>query len=201
MLFPLSHHFPLFLKLFLQNNLRELWALLHYLQPDIFTASTAEKFEEGLTSSTKKRPLLFSSFLSLSSILCPLSSLSYFLCLFFLSPFSSSFSSFSSLLSSLSFRVLTSYLSHSFLVMCIGFDLAKGRINHEILRKARQLLSVFMLRRLKVGWIHVSLPSSLFPLSLSSSLSFLGLLPIITSPSPLYNTRNKSALSFPQKRK
>lgn len=31
----------------LQNNLRELWALIHYLLPDVFTASTAEWFEEG----------------------------------------------------------------------------------------------------------------------------------------------------------
>ena len=69
----------------LQNNLRELWALLHFLQPDIFTSSTAEKFEEG-------------------------------------------------------------------------FDLARGRIDQGILRKARQLLSVFMLRRLKEN-INIKLPS------------------------------------------
>merc|ERR1711871_399844 len=69
----------------LQNNLRELWALLHFLQPDIFTAATAEKFEEG-------------------------------------------------------------------------FDLARGRIDQGILRKARQLLSVFMLRRLKEN-INIKLPS------------------------------------------
>merc|ERR1711871_1920319 len=69
----------------LQNNLRELWALLHFLQPDIFTAATAEKFEEG-------------------------------------------------------------------------FDLAKGKIDQSILRKARQLLSIFMLRRLKEN-IDIKLPS------------------------------------------
>jgi SWI/SNF-related matrix-associated actin-dependent regulator of chromatin subfamily A member 5 len=31
----------------LQNNLRELWALFHYLLPDVFPASTAEYFEEA----------------------------------------------------------------------------------------------------------------------------------------------------------
>ena len=31
----------------LQNNLRELWALLHYLAPDVFTAATADPFEEA----------------------------------------------------------------------------------------------------------------------------------------------------------
>lgn len=31
----------------LQNNLRELWALFHYLMPDVFPAVTAETFEEG----------------------------------------------------------------------------------------------------------------------------------------------------------
>lgn len=30
-----------------QNNLRELWALFHYLLPDVFTTASAEKFEEG----------------------------------------------------------------------------------------------------------------------------------------------------------
>jgi SWI/SNF-related matrix-associated actin-dependent regulator of chromatin subfamily A member 5 len=69
----------------LQNNLRELWALLHFLQPDIFTPATAEKFEEG-------------------------------------------------------------------------FDLSKGRIDHRVLRKARQLLSIFMLRRIKEN-VAIKLPS------------------------------------------
>lgn len=32
----------------LQNNLRELWALLHFLAPDIFTNATSEKFEKDL---------------------------------------------------------------------------------------------------------------------------------------------------------
>jgi SWI/SNF-related matrix-associated actin-dependent regulator of chromatin subfamily A member 5 len=31
----------------LQNNLRELWALLHFLATDVFTLATAEKFETG----------------------------------------------------------------------------------------------------------------------------------------------------------
>ncbi|CAM9417402.1 unnamed protein product, partial [Choristocarpus tenellus] len=31
----------------LQNNLRELWALLHFLMPDVFSAPTAERFEQG----------------------------------------------------------------------------------------------------------------------------------------------------------
>ena len=31
----------------LQNNLRELWALLHFLATDIFTPATAECFESG----------------------------------------------------------------------------------------------------------------------------------------------------------
>ncbi|CAM9280539.1 unnamed protein product [Chrysoparadoxa australica] len=31
----------------LQNNLRELWALLHFLMPDVFTPPTAEQFEQG----------------------------------------------------------------------------------------------------------------------------------------------------------
>ena len=43
---------PAFYRLILtgtpcQNNLRELWALFHYLLPDVFTSSSAEKFEEG----------------------------------------------------------------------------------------------------------------------------------------------------------
>ena len=58
----------------LQNNLKELWAMLFYLAPDIFQSS--KPFEEG-------------------------------------------------------------------------FDLAKGHIDSVVLRKARRLLSVFMLRRLK----------------------------------------------------
>ena len=58
----------------LQNNLKELWAMLLYLSPDIFVSS--KPFEEG-------------------------------------------------------------------------FDLAKGHIDSSVLRKARKLLSVFMLRRLK----------------------------------------------------
>jgi SWI/SNF-related matrix-associated actin-dependent regulator of chromatin subfamily A member 5 len=31
----------------LQNNLRELWALLHFLASDVFTPATAERFETG----------------------------------------------------------------------------------------------------------------------------------------------------------
>lgn len=58
----------------LQNNLKELWAMLYYLAPDVFQSS--KPFEEG-------------------------------------------------------------------------FDLAKGHIDSRVLRKARKLLSVFMLRRLK----------------------------------------------------
>ena len=58
----------------LQNNLKELWAMLFYLAPDVFQSS--KPFEEG-------------------------------------------------------------------------FDLAKGHIDSVVLRKARKLLSVFMLRRLK----------------------------------------------------
>jgi SWI/SNF-related matrix-associated actin-dependent regulator of chromatin subfamily A member 5 len=61
----------------LQNNLKELWAMLFYLAPDIFQSS--KPFEEG-------------------------------------------------------------------------FDLAKGHIDSVVLRKARKLLSVFMLRRLKEVW-------------------------------------------------
>jgi len=43
---------PAFYRLILtgtpcQNNLRELWALFHYLLPDVFTNASAEKFEEG----------------------------------------------------------------------------------------------------------------------------------------------------------
>ena len=69
----------------LQNNLRELWALLHYLVPDIFTPSTGEAFEEG-------------------------------------------------------------------------FDLHKGLINSAMLRRARKLLGVFMLRRIK-DKVNIKLPS------------------------------------------
>lgn len=58
----------------LQNNLKELWAMLYYLAPDVFQSS--KPFEEG-------------------------------------------------------------------------FDLAKGHIDSAVLRRARKLLSVFMLRRLK----------------------------------------------------
>ena len=38
----------------LQNNLRELWALLHYLAPDIFTVTTAQKFEDGFDALRNK---------------------------------------------------------------------------------------------------------------------------------------------------
>ena len=69
----------------LQNNLRELWALLHYLVPDIFTPSTGEAFEEG-------------------------------------------------------------------------FDLHRGFINSAMLRRARKLLGVFMLRRIK-DKVNIKLPS------------------------------------------
>lgn len=31
----------------LQNNLRELWSLLHWLMPDVFTVNTSDVFEEG----------------------------------------------------------------------------------------------------------------------------------------------------------
>lgn len=31
----------------LQNNLHELWALFHYLAPDVFTPTTAERFQDG----------------------------------------------------------------------------------------------------------------------------------------------------------
>jgi hypothetical protein len=30
-----------------RRRLRQLWALLHFLMPDVFTAASAEKFEEG----------------------------------------------------------------------------------------------------------------------------------------------------------
>jgi SWI/SNF-related matrix-associated actin-dependent regulator of chromatin subfamily A member 5 len=69
----------------LQNNLRELWAMLHYLAPDVFTSHCAALFEEG-------------------------------------------------------------------------FDLSKGLIDSNILRQARKLLSLFMLRRIKDN-VALKLPS------------------------------------------
>ena len=68
----------------LQNNMRELWALLHYLTPEIF----------------------------------PLNSLTYFE---------------------------------------NGFDLNKGTVDNDVLRRARKLLGIFMLRRVKAD-INVKLP-------------------------------------------
>lgn len=69
----------------LQNNLRELWALLHFLASDVFTPATAERFETG-------------------------------------------------------------------------FDLVKGLVDSKLLRRARRLLGVFMLRRVK-DQVAISLPS------------------------------------------
>ena len=69
----------------LQNNLKELWALLHFLAPDVFTPATAERFETG-------------------------------------------------------------------------FDLVKGLVDSRLLRRARKLLGVFMLRRVK-DQVAISLPS------------------------------------------
>jgi SWI/SNF-related matrix-associated actin-dependent regulator of chromatin subfamily A member 5 len=69
----------------LQNNLRELWALLHFLAPDVFTPATAERFETG-------------------------------------------------------------------------FDLVRGLVDSKLLRRARRLLGVFMLRRVK-DQVAISLPS------------------------------------------
>ena len=69
----------------LQNNLKELWALLHFLACDVFTPATAEKFETG-------------------------------------------------------------------------FDLVKGLVDSRLLRRARKLLGVFMLRRVK-DQVAISLPS------------------------------------------
>jgi SWI/SNF-related matrix-associated actin-dependent regulator of chromatin subfamily A member 5 len=69
----------------LQNNLRELWALLHFLAPDVFIPATAEKFETG-------------------------------------------------------------------------FDLVRGLVDSNLLRRARKLLGVFMLRRVK-DQVAISLPS------------------------------------------
>jgi len=79
----------------LQNNLKELWAMLYYLAPDVFQSS--KPFEEG-------------------------------------------------------------------------FDLAKGHIDSAVLRRARKLLSVFMLRRLKEVILRYKLsPASYF----SDIFSFL----------------------------
>jgi SWI/SNF-related matrix-associated actin-dependent regulator of chromatin subfamily A member 5 len=69
----------------LQNNLKELWALFHFLCPEIFTLPTASLFEDG-------------------------------------------------------------------------FDLQRGVIDTNILRKARKLLSLFMLRRVK-DQVAIKLPS------------------------------------------
>lgn len=69
----------------LQNNLRELWALLHFLAPEIFTSATVDKF-------------------------------------------------------------------------CDGFDLVRGLIDNLLLRRARKLLAVFMLRRVK-DQVDIVLPS------------------------------------------
>lgn len=68
----------------LQNNLRELWALLHFLLPDVFTSACAAKFEAG-------------------------------------------------------------------------FDLGRGICDREVLRAARRLLSVIMLRRIK-DQVNIPLP-------------------------------------------
>eukprot|EP01038_Epipyxis_sp_PR26KG_P004667 gene4667-6556_t len=69
----------------MQNNLRELWSMLHYLATDIFSVNSAEKFGEG-------------------------------------------------------------------------FDLTKGIIDSRVLRRARKLLGIFMLRRVK-DQVNVHLPS------------------------------------------
>ena len=69
----------------LQNNLRELWALLHFLIPDVFGKSTACLFEEG-------------------------------------------------------------------------FDLLRNKIDNAVLRRARKLLTLFMLRRIKEQ-VKIELPS------------------------------------------
>lgn len=69
----------------MQNNLRELWALLHFLAPEIFTTAAAEAFDDG-------------------------------------------------------------------------FDLLRKKIDATVLRKARKLLNVFMLRRLK-DQVNIKLPS------------------------------------------
>eukprot|EP00752_Nemacystus_decipiens_P010606 g9444.t1 len=36
------------------NNLRDVWSLLHFLVPDVFTADSADRFEEGADASTGK---------------------------------------------------------------------------------------------------------------------------------------------------
>eukprot|EP00903_Cladosiphon_okamuranus_P009406 g8970.t1 len=36
------------------NNMREVWSLLHFLVPDVFTAESAERFEQGTDTSTGK---------------------------------------------------------------------------------------------------------------------------------------------------
>lgn len=69
----------------MQNNLHELWALLHFMAPEIFTLSSAVTFDTG-------------------------------------------------------------------------FDLLRNKIDAVVLRKARKLLSVFMLRRLK-DHVNIRLPS------------------------------------------
>lgn len=69
----------------LQNNLRELWALLHFLAPEVFTLASAEYFDDG-------------------------------------------------------------------------FDLLRRKIDTKVLRNARRLLSVFMLRRIKEH-VNIVLPS------------------------------------------
>ena len=69
----------------LQNNLRELWALLHFLSPEIFTQNSLARFEDG-------------------------------------------------------------------------FDLVRGVIDSNLLRRARKLLCVFMLRRVK-DQVNIVLPS------------------------------------------
>ncbi len=69
----------------LQNNLRELWALLHFLSPEIFTQNSLARFEDG-------------------------------------------------------------------------FDLVRGVIDSNLLRRARKLLCIFMLRRVK-DQVNIVLPS------------------------------------------
>lgn len=69
----------------LQNNLRELWALLHFLAPDVFPRASAERFEDG-------------------------------------------------------------------------FDLQRGLIDNATLRRARRMLALFMLRRVK-DEVALRLPS------------------------------------------
>ena len=38
----------------LQNNLRELWALLHFLAPDVFNTGTSERFETGFDAQANR---------------------------------------------------------------------------------------------------------------------------------------------------